>query len=187
MIDPQFENEAEVGAAEENPELEAQLDAVSIETEEVAKRQRRITCTIAIAHPRELVWQVLTDYESLPDFIPSLETSQRLEHPEGEKVRLEQVGKQRLFKVNFSARVVLDLTERPPERIDFEMVEGDFKAFSGYWGLESQENATQLVYSVFVWPKRTIPVSLIERRLKQDLSLNLVAIRQRVRELFGEA
>lgn len=185
MIDPQLGNENEpLASTEEDSELEAQLDDVTIEMEAVAKRQRRITSQIAIAQRRESVWEVLTDYESLPEFLPNLEKSQRLEHPEGEKVRLEQVGKQRLLKINFSARVVLDLTETPPERIDFEMVEGDFKAFSGYWSLESLEETTQLVYSIFVWPKRTMPVSLIERRLSKDLSLNLVAIRQRVGELF---
>ena len=182
MIDPQVNNENEAS----NTDLEAQLDEVKIETEEVAKRQRRITSAISIEHPREAVWQVLTDYESLPEFIPSLEKSQRLEHPEGEKVRLEQVGKQRLFKVNFSARVVLDLTEMPPSRIDFEMVEGDFKAFSGYWSLEEADQKTELIYSIFVWPPRTMPVSLIERRLSLDLSLNLVAIRQRVGVFHSE-
>ncbi|AFZ42984.1 cyclase/dehydrase [Halothece sp. PCC 7418] len=185
MIDPQFKNEPADAAHAGDSELEAQLEAVEIQTEEVAKRQRRITSQIAIAHPRESVWKVLTDYESLPEFIPSLEKSQRLEHPEGEKVRLEQVGKQKLLKMNFSARVVLDLEEAHPERIDFEMVEGDFKAFSGYWFLEPKEKTTQLVYSIFVWPPRTMPVSLIERRLSKDLSLNLVAIRQRVDQLFG--
>lgn len=178
MTNPEQENE--LSTASENAELEAQLDDVKIEIEEVAKRQRRITSQIAIAQPRETVWQVLTDYESLPEFVPNLEKSQRLEHPEGDKVRLEQVGKQRLWKMNFSARVVLDLVEMPQERIDFEMVEGDFKGFSGYWRLDSVENTTQLSYSVFVWPPRTMPVSLIERRLSKDLSLNLVAIRQRV-------
>jgi len=186
VIDPKFDNENEEPTSSENPELEAQLDEVSIQTEEVAKRQRRITSQIAIAHSRESVWQVLTDYETLPEFLPNLEKSHRLDHPDGEKVRLEQVGKQRLLKMNFSPRVVLDLTEMPPERIDFEMVAGDFKGFSGYWLLQPTDNeATQLVYSVFVWPKRTIPVSLIEPRLSKDLSLNLVAIRQRVEELFG--
>lgn len=178
MINPEQENELSTNS--EDSELEAQLDDVKIEVEEVAKRQRRITSQIAIAQPRETVWQVLTDYESLPEFVPNLEKSQRLEHPEGDKVRLEQVGKQRLWKMNFSARVVLDLVEMPQERIDFEMVEGDFKAFSGYWLLESVETGTQLSYSIFVWPPRTMPVSLIERRLSKDLSLNLVAIRQRV-------
>lgn len=181
MIDEPLANEQEAA----DVELEAQLDEVQIQTEEVAKRQRRITSQIEIAQPRESVWQVLTDYEALPEFIPSLEKSQRLEHPEGDKVRLEQVGKQRLMKMNFSARVVLDLAEAHPERIDFEMVEGDFKAFSGYWRLEPTAEATQLIYSIFVWPPRTMPVSLIERRLSKDLSLNLVAIRQRVETLFA--
>ena len=178
MINPEQENELPTNS--ENSELEAQLDDVKIDIEEVAKRQRRITSQIAIAQPRDKVWQVLTDYESLPEFVPNLEKSQRLEHPEGDKIRLEQVGKQRLWKMNFSARVVLDLVEMPLERIDFEMVEGDFKGFSGYWLLADTENGTQLSYSVFVWPPRTMPVSLIERRLSKDLSLNLVAIRQRV-------
>jgi len=181
VIDEPLDNEQEAA----DVELEAQLDEVKIETEEVAKRQRRITSQIAIAHPRESVWQVLTNYEALPEFIPSLDKSQRLEHPEGNKVRLEQVGKQRLMKMNFSARVVLDLAEAHPERIDFEMVEGDFKAFSGYWLLESAAESTQLIYSIFVWPPRTMPVTLIERRLSKDLSLNLVAIRRRVETLFG--
>ena len=181
MIDEPLDNEQEAA----DVELEAQLDEVKIETEEVAKRQRCITSQIAIAHPRESVWQVLTNYEALPEFIPSLDKSQRLEHPEGNKVRLEQVGKQRLMKMNFSARVVLDLAEAHPERIDFEMVEGDFKAFSGYWLLESAAESTQLIYSIFVWPPRTMPVTLIERRLSKDLSLNLVAIRRRVETLFG--
>lgn len=173
MVESEFEPVAPTDS-------DSELEAVKIETEAVAKRQRRITSEISIEHPRELVWQVLTDYESLPDFIPSLEKSQRLEHPSGEKVRLEQIGKQKLFKINFSARVVLDLEETPPERIEFEMVEGDFKAFSGYWSLDGDQESTRLIYSIFVWPPRTMPVALIERRLSKDLSLNLVAIRQRV-------
>lgn len=178
VVNPEQENELPTNS--EYPELEAQLDEVKIDIEEVAKRQRRITSQLEIAQPRETVWQVLTDYESLPEFVPNLAKSQRLEHPDGDKVRLEQVGKQRLLKMNFSARVVLDLVEMPPERIEFEMVEGDFKGFSGYWLLEAAQNTTQLSYSIFVWPPRTMPVSLIERRLSKDLSLNLVAIRQRV-------
>lgn len=183
MIDSKFENNA---PDEGNPELEAQLDDVAIEVEEVAKRQRRITSWIAIAQPPETVWQILTDYESLPEFIPNLEKSELLDYSDG-KARLEQVGKQNLFKMNFSARVVLDLTETPTERIDFEMVEGDFKAFSGYWFLQPSSDGTQLSYSVFVWPPRTMPVTFIQRRLSNDLSLNLVAIRQRAEQLANQS
>jgi hypothetical protein len=63
------------------------------------------------------------------------------------------------------------------------MVEGDFKGFSGFWCLEpcflSEQQGTTLGYTIQVWPKLTMPISIIERRLSQDLQANLLAIRQR--------
>ncbi|MCX7595873.1 MAG: cyclase, partial [Fischerella sp.] len=38
-------------------------------------------------------------------------------------------------------------------------------------------------YTVKVWPKRTMPGRIIERRLAKDLQLNLLAIRQRLEDL----
>lgn len=161
---------------------------VEVKTEEVAQRQRQIAAKIHIPCSIEQVWQVLTDYEVLADFIPNLAKSRRLEHPTG-GIRLEQVGTQRLLRFNFSARVVLDLEEKFPHEIHFNMVEGDFKDFSGKWLLEShslsQPTGTNLSYIVRVWPKRTMPVGIIEHRLSADMRLNLLAIRQRVEKLYS--
>ena len=162
------------------------LQTVEVYTKSVAERQRQISAKIRIPHPVDQVWQVLTDYEALANFIPNLAKSRLLEHPKG-GLRLEQVGTQRLLRFNFSARVVLDLDEKFPHEINFNMVEGDFKAFSGSWRLEpyslSDQSGTSLCYNLRVWPKRTIPIALIERRLCSDVQLNLLAIRQRVEEL----
>jgi ribosome-associated toxin RatA of RatAB toxin-antitoxin module len=129
---------------------------------------------------------VLTDYETLADFIPNLTKSRLLQHPEG-GIRLEQIGSQRFLNVNFCARVVLDLQEYFPSKINFQMVEGDFKGFSGYWCLEpytlSESIGTNLCYSIQIWPKLTMPVSIIENRLGNDLRSNLLAIYQRVNYL----
>ena len=100
-----------------------------MQTEQVVGRQRRITAQILIAHQPEQVWQVLSNYEALSEFIPNLAKSQLLEHPEG-GIRLEQVGTQSLLRVNFSARVVLDLEEDFPKQIHFQMVDGDFQEFA---------------------------------------------------------
>ncbi len=176
------------------PTLDAQAvslaEAVEVQTEEIAQRQRQITAKIQIPYPVEQVWRVLTDYEALAEFIPNLAKSRRLKHPKG-GIRLEQVGTQRLLRFNFSARVVLDLEEKFPHEIKFDMVEGDLKAYSGKWLLEPyavcEHRGTNLCYTVHVWPRRTMPVAIIERRLSRDLQLNLLAIRQRVDELFGRA
>jgi ribosome-associated toxin RatA of RatAB toxin-antitoxin module len=174
----------------------ALLQSVEVQTEPAEGRQRRIFAKVQIPYSVEQVWQVLTDYESLADFIPNLAKSQRLEHPQ-DGIRIEQVGTQRLLRINFSARVVLDMEEKFPNEIRFNMVEGDFKAFSGCWQLEPwlpvsspetpvpDQPGTSLTYRVLVWPKRTMPVTIIERRLCSDLRLNLLAISQRVDQLFG--
>ncbi|TAF09666.1 MAG: cyclase [Nostocales cyanobacterium] len=168
--------------------LETNLDVetVTIQVEKLSERQRQITAKVQIPHPIEKVWKILTDYEALPQFIPNLAKSCLLEHPAG-GVRLEQIGSQRLLNFKFCARVVLDLEETFPKLINFQMVEGDFKGFSGSWCLEpyalSSGQGTNLCYTIQVWPKLTMPIAIIENRLSKDLQLNLLAIRQRASEL----
>ncbi len=162
------------------------LQAVEVQIEKIAERQRQITASLQISQPVEQVWKVLTDYEALADFIPNLTKSRLLEHPQG-GIRLEQVGAQRFLRLNFCARVVLDLEEYFPKEINFRMVEGDFKDFSGSWLLEpyffSEHMGTYLCYTVKIWPKRSMPVGIIERRISDDMRLNLLAIRQRVLQI----
>ncbi|WP_414526979.1 SRPBCC family protein [Nodularia chucula] len=162
------------------------LPDVVIEVEKIAERQRKISAKIQIPHPVESIWKLLTDYEALPEFIPNLAKSSLLQHPEG-GIRLEQIGSQRLLKFNFSARVVLDLEEYFPQEINFCMVEGDFKGFSGKWCFEpyfhGDKQGTTVCYTIQVWPKLTMPISIIERRLSNDLRVNLLAIHQRLEQL----
>ncbi|AFY48701.1 oligoketide cyclase/lipid transport protein [Nostoc sp. PCC 7524] len=179
-----------------DPNLDPQLIAdignlppVEIQIEKIAERQRQITAQVQIPHPVERVWKVLTDYEALADFIPNLAKSCLLEHPHG-GIRLEQIGSQRLLNFNFCARVVLDLEEYFPKEINFQMVEGDFKGFSGSWCLEpyilDEAIGTNLCYKIQIWPKLTMPVSIIERRVSNDLKSNLLAIYQRVQYLTNQ-
>jgi ribosome-associated toxin RatA of RatAB toxin-antitoxin module len=176
-----------------NPDLDGELLAdadnlpsVEVQVEKIADRQRQITARVQIPQPVEQVWKVLTNYEALADFIPNLAKSRLLAHPQG-GIRLEQVGSQRLLNFNFCARVVLDLEEYFPKEISFQMVEGDFKGFSGSWCLQpctlGNSVGTELCYTIQVWPKLTMPITIIEHRLSKDLRSNLLAIYQRVEHL----
>lgn len=159
-------------------------DAIEVRTEKMDGQQRRITATIHIPHAAENVWTVLTDYERLADFIPNLKKSQRIDHPE-QGIRIEQIGSESLLKLKFCARVVLDMFEQFPRRLGFEMVEGDFKHFSGEWQLQPSSAGTNLTYTVNVVPSRLMPMGMIERRLSKSLQANLSSIKQRVNELFS--
>jgi len=159
---------------------------VEVCTDKSEGRQRQISARVQIPHPVEKVWQVLTDYDHLADFIPSLAKSQKIEHPQG-GIRLEQVGTQSLLKFKFCAKVVLDMVEQFPHQLDFQMVEGDFKKFFGSWTLQptADGSSTELCYTVWVLPPLSMPISIIEGRLKSSLVLNLSAIRQRADVMFN--
>ncbi|MEM9214617.1 MAG: SRPBCC family protein [Cyanobacteria bacterium P01_F01_bin.150] len=161
-----------------------EYDAIEVQTEKGGGRQRKITATIHIPHTLENVWAILTDYEGLADFIPSLHESRRISHP-NDGIRIEQIGNESLLKLRFCARVVLDMFEQFPHQLRFEMVEGDFKQFSGSWQLQACEGGTNLTYTVDIVPSRLMPVAMIERCLSKGLQINLASIKQQANVLFG--
>jgi ribosome-associated toxin RatA of RatAB toxin-antitoxin module len=190
-MNEEFEPVAQNSTADELAELAQASEFssdVEVMTDRAEGRERQISARIQLPYSIEQVWQILTDYDHLADFIPSLANSRRVEHPRG-GIRIEQIGTQALLRFKFCARVVLDMVEQFPHQLDFHMVEGDFKSFGGSWKLQpvmlTEGTGTELCYTVSVLPPRAMPVGLIERRLKSSLVMNLSAIRQRADQLFG--
>lgn len=172
---------------------------IETEIEEIGKNSRRIRSRIAIEASLQTVWNILTDYEKLADFIPGLAVSQLLERRDN-FVRLFQIGQQKLaFGLSFNAKGIIDCYEKQLENlpfgqkrdIEFKMIEGDFKLFEGKWSIEQynterceagdtligQESHTTLSYAVDVEPKQWLPVRLVEGRLCREITLNLSCIR----------
>ena len=168
----------------ENNALENDSAHVEISTEKRPEKERRIVATVTIPQSIEHVWQVITDYEQLAEFVPNLTTSRLLPSAEG-RILLEQIGTECFLKFKFCARVVLNMTERFPNEVGFSMQEGDFKQFEGVWKLRptADGNSTQLCYDLSVKPPRAMPAALIERHIRHSLTANMLAIRQRVLEL----
>ncbi|KAJ4783471.1 Polyketide cyclase / dehydrase and lipid transport protein [Rhynchospora pubera] len=164
---------------------------IEVEKVEGRKNARRIKAQVRIDAQLETVWDVLTDYEGLADFIPGLSESQLL-HYEDNFARLYQVGQQELaLGFKFSAKGVIECYEKEMEfvsdscrkrAIEFNMVEGDFKTFEGQWCIEL-EFGTKLLYSVEVEPKLMVPVQLIEGRLCREVEVNLLSIREEAQRL----
>ncbi len=163
--------------------------AVNIKIEKLEERQRQVYAKIQIPYPLEQVWQVLTDYETFAEFIPTLTQCRRLEGRTG-GVRIEEVRTNNFMGMNFSARTVFDIEEKFPHSIHYQLIEGDMKEFSGYWRLEpwslSESKAgIDLVFDFFVLPKRIFPMALVEHVLSHNIPANMLAIRQRVEDIFG--
>lgn len=193
---------------------EGEEDGFEIEVQNVGEqknRRRRIQSRIRVNAELGTVWSVLTDYEGLAGFIPSLAVSRLLDKKD-KFARLFQVGQQDLvFGLKFNAKGVLDCYERdleilPNSRkrdIDFRMIEGDFEIFEGKWSIEQidypidrdpqsfvdEEFQTILSYFVELVPKLWLPIRLIEGRICKEVKTNILCVReqaQRVQRLKGE-
>lgn len=166
-----------------------QKSDVDIKIDKLDGRKRRIFAKIEVPYSLEQVWQVITEYEAFAEFIPNMTSIRRLDHPTG-GIRLEQVRTKSLIGMKISARSVVDIEEKFPHEIHYQLIEGDLKEFSGYWRLEAGklsqvQSGVELIYDFLVLPKPIIPVPIFEHFLSNDIPATLLAVRQRVEKLYG--
>ena len=162
--------------------------AVNLKIEKLEGRKRHVFAEIQIPYSLEQVWQVLTEYKAFAEFMPSLIQCRQLDCPTG-GVRIEQVRAKNFLGMNFSARSVFDIEEKFPHEIHYQLIEGDMKEFFGYWRLEPMSSSESkarinLIYNFFVSPKRILPMALVEHILSHDIPDTMVAIRQRVAQIY---
>ena len=140
---------------------------------------RRLAVQLRTDQTVDDLWEVLTDYEGLSEFIPNLSSSKLIERS-GNRVTLSQIGSQQLvLGLKFSAEVQLELVEHRPEGLlQFRMLKGDFRRFEGAWRLQAVPDQTLVLYELTVQGCLGMPVSLIEQRLRQDLNDNLLAVEE---------
>ena len=129
------------------------------------------------------LWNVLTDYDRLDLFIPNLISSKTL-FRDRNNFHLKQVGSQDFLGIKFSAEVFLDLYEdKDLGLIKFKLIKGDFRRFEGSWQIQSFNNSSKnsLIYDLTVKGCQWMPIAMIEKRLKRDLSENLIAVDKQAR------
>ncbi|MGE4582594.1 MAG: SRPBCC family protein, partial [Synechococcus sp.] len=147
-------------------------EAIQQTMERLPSGTRRLAAQLRCELPSTLLWDVLTDYEHLDQFIPNLSSSE-LVHREGDMVRLQQEGSQKLLGIRFSAQVLLELKEFRSEGVlSFSMLKGDFRRFEGSWKIRDFPDGSSLLYELTVQGCLGMPIGLIEERLREDLSSN---------------
>ncbi|XP_068319970.1 uncharacterized protein [Pyrus communis] len=164
---------------------------VQCEVELISWRERRIKADILVNADIDSVWNALTDYERLADFIPNLVSSWRIPCPHPGRIWLEQRGLQRALYWHIEARVVLDLQEfsnlsHNNRELHFSMVDGDFKKFEGKWAVRcgTRSSSTILSYELNVIPRFNFPAIFLERIIRSDLPVNLRALACRSEKNF---
>ena len=161
---------------------------------------RRITASIVIDSSLDDVWSILTDYNNLSKHVPNLVQSYLVPNPEG-KIRLFQEGAQRIIGFDFRASLTMDMTEEKEDegkalrekKLTFKLLTSRmFDSFDGAWTLRYHSRSreydpktqrytvkykTKLTYSVYVRPKGPVPVIALEWRIREDIPINLEAVK----------
>ena len=89
-----------------------------------------VVCRAMLAARAEIIWETLTDYGHLADFIPGLRRSQVLSR-NGAVSIVEQSGEARFLFLSVPIEVTLASTERPPNLIEARLLKGTLKRMDG--------------------------------------------------------
>ena len=146
--------------------------------EKLSGGTRRLAAQLTTSASFDSLWNVLTDYNRLNLYIPNL-LSSKIIYQKNNNVHLKQVGAQDFLGMKFSAEVTIDLMEHKElGLLTFNLIKGDFRKFEGSWTIKNIKNTSKnsLIYDLTVQGCQWMPIGMIEKRLKKDLSENLIAV-----------
>ena len=146
--------------------------------EKLSGGTRRLAAQLTTSATFDSLWNVLTDYDRLNLYIPNLLSSKKIFQKEN-NVQLKQVGAQDFLGMKFSAEVTIDLfEEKDLGLLRFSLIKGDFRKFEGSWKIQKIKDTSKnsLIYELTVQGCQWMPIGMIEKRLKKDLSENLIAV-----------
>jgi ribosome-associated toxin RatA of RatAB toxin-antitoxin module len=165
---------------------DARADDISVEAQR-REGALEVVCRALIEAPADLVWQTLTDYNRLAEFIPGM-TRSRVLSRNGAVAVVEQLGAARFLFVSVPIEVTVASTERPPHVIEAKMLKGNLKRMDGAYRIELlAEGRVRLSWSGFIEAESAPPLigDLLMRSVIEDQFRGMVQeIERRAR---GEA
>ncbi|MGD1895429.1 MAG: SRPBCC family protein [Phormidesmis sp.] len=138
---------------------------------------------VLIEAPTETAWDVLTDYDNFEQFLPNVEDSELLESNGDEQV-FQQMNVISVVPgvLDIRSQVKISSVESSPERVDFNLVEGDLKLLQGVWSLVpvtgedgSETDKVLITHQVDIDPGESSPRGLFFSTYRLVLEDSLVA------------
>jgi carbon monoxide dehydrogenase subunit G len=137
----------------------------------------RVEGAFVVDAPRTVVWEVLTDYEGIDEFVSSILRSEVTERrPDGLLLQQEAVGK--LFLFSKSIHLLLEVREEPEHTIAFRDVSGrSFESYSGEWRIEDAGDAVRVSYALSAKPAFRQPPFVARRTMRDSVQRLLDEVR----------
>ena len=156
--------------------------------EKLSGGTRRLAAQLTTSATFDSLWNALTDYDRLNLYIPNLLSSKQI-YKNKNNVHLKQVGAQDFLGIKFSAEVTINLfEEKELGLLKFNLIKGDFRKFEGSWRIQTIKGTEKnsLIYDLTVQGCQWMPIGMIEKRLKKDLSENLIAVDKHAKSTIKE-
>lgn len=110
-----------------------------------------------IAAPQPVIWEVLTNYEQLPSFIPGIAKS-AVRSRQGGRVMVDQSGEARFLVFSFPINVRLEITEGAPDWVASRAVSGNLRRMNGRYDIQPEPRGGVLLrYSGVIEPDFDLP------------------------------
>jgi len=135
-----------------------------------------IRAQATIKAPYALIWQTLTDYDHLAEFIPGMARSRVIER-RGSAAIVEQTGAAAIMFFDYPIKVVVESTEHPPTYIGIRVLKGNLKQLDG--GYQLERVADKPDEFVLRW------LGLIEPSLPVPLFITVPLMRANISDQFG--
>ena len=125
----------------------------------------------AVVHaPIELIWQTLTDYDHLSQFVPGIDSS-RVISRQGARLIVEQKGAARWWFFYYPIRVTVASTERPYESIDVRLLEGNLRRLDGRYHIEPRrDGGAEVTWQGLIEPDTPLPAFIRNAVLRRSIS-----------------
>ncbi|GJQ08857.1 hypothetical protein GpartN1_g648.t1 [Galdieria partita] len=151
---------------------------INVRLSSLGGRKRRISGGLDIEAPVKRVWEIMTDYEKLPDILPNIVESRVIQDAVGDKQVEQVILLSRTF--NIRSRIVVKVVEDYMKALRFlKLKSRDFEEFDGNYRFSEIENGyCRMEYSLDASPNLFFPISLVEKKILKEVPQLLANIRE---------
>ena len=129
-----------------------------------------VDASATIRAPALLIWETLTDYDHLAEFIPGMKRSHVIGR-RGTVVTVEQEGEASILGFGYPIRLVVEADELRPAAITVRMLTGNFRQFSGVYRVDKvAEGSFALSWSGIVEPDISLPPIIGTVLLRENIA-----------------
>jgi ribosome-associated toxin RatA of RatAB toxin-antitoxin module len=124
-----------------------------------------------IKAPLAVIWNTLTDYDHLAEFVPGMVKSKLIERKDKTSI-VEQSGYAHLWFFRFPINVTVEATEHSTSMMTVHLIKGNLKRLEGSYELEKTGDADtyHLRWTGTIEPASNVPTAIAAALMRKNIS-----------------